>query len=147
MLILRALAEHARDDLERSAVALDHALKFGAAEGFVRIFADEGPPMIPLLRHAAARGQHRDYAHRLLAVIDGTAVAPMPDQDGLLSPLSEREVEVLRLVAAGLPNRDVGERLFISEKTVKKHLSNILGKLGATNRTQAVDQARRLGLL
>ena len=54
---------------------------------------------------------------------------------------------MLRLVAAGLPNRDIGQRLFISEKTVKKHLSNILGKLGATNRTQAVDQARRLGLL
>jgi DNA-binding NarL/FixJ family response regulator len=61
--------------------------------------------------------------------------------------LSEREVEVLRLVAAGLANRAIGQRLFITEKTVKKHLSNILGKLGATNRTQAVDQARRLGLV
>ena len=104
----------------RSAVALDHALNFGAAEGFVRIFADEGPPMIPLLRHAAARGRHRDYAHRLLAVIDGTAVAPMPDKDGLLSPLSEREVEVLRLVAAGhitpvIPCRERGSRSEITE--------------------------------
>jgi ATP/maltotriose-dependent transcriptional regulator MalT len=61
--------------------------------------------------------------------------------------LSEREVEVLRLVAEGLANRDIGKRLFISEKTVKTHLSNIMGKLGAANRTQAVDQGRHLGLL
>ena len=53
---------------------------------------------------------------------------------------------MLRLVAAGLPNREIGQRLFISEKTVKTHLSNIMGKLGAANRTQAVDQARHLGL-
>ena len=61
--------------------------------------------------------------------------------------LSEREVEVLRLVAAGLSNRDIGQHLFISEKTVKTHLSNIMGKLGVGNRTQAVDQARYLGLV
>jgi ATP/maltotriose-dependent transcriptional regulator MalT len=61
--------------------------------------------------------------------------------------LSEREVEVLRLVAAGLSNRDIGQQLFISEKTVKSHLSNIMGKLGVVNRTQAVDQGRQFGLI
>jgi DNA-binding NarL/FixJ family response regulator len=82
-------------------------------------------------------------------MIHQRAACRLSDQAHLagLVDLSERELEVLRLVAAGLANRDVGRRLFISEKTVKKHLSNILGKLGATNRTQAVDHARRLGLL
>jgi LuxR family maltose regulon positive regulatory protein len=103
----------------------------------------------PLLRHAATRGAHREYARRLLAAIDGTAAPAVPTthRPGMVESLSDRELEVLRLVAVGLPNRDIGQRLFISEKTVKTHLSNILGKLETTNRTQAVDQARRLGLL
>jgi DNA-binding NarL/FixJ family response regulator len=83
----------------------------------------------------------------LLAAIEGAPAAAMPDQGDTIEALSEREVEVLRLVSAGLPNRDIGRHLFITEKTVKKHLSNILGKLQATNRTQAVDHARRMGWL
>jgi LuxR family maltose regulon positive regulatory protein len=145
-LILRALAAHAENDPDQAAVALDRALVFGAAEGYVRIFVDEGPRIIPLLRQAAARGRHRDYAQRLLAALDAGAAA-MPEQTGLLDPLSEREVEVLRLVATGHSNRAIAEGLYISVPTVKKHLSNIMGKLQVTNRTQAVDQARRLDLL
>ena len=61
--------------------------------------------------------------------------------------LSEREIEVVRLVAAGLSNRDIAQHLFISEKTVKTHLSNIMGKLGVSNRTRAVERARHLGVL
>jgi DNA-binding NarL/FixJ family response regulator len=80
-------------------------------------------------------------------MIEGTAVTPVPVQTDMIEPLSEREVEVLRLVANGLPNRDIGHHLFITEKTVKKHLSNILGKMQSANRTQAVDQARRMGWL
>jgi DNA-binding NarL/FixJ family response regulator len=72
---------------------------------------------------------------------------PLSAQSDARDTLSEREVEVMRLVAAGLTNREVGQRLFITEKTVKKHLSNILGKLQTINRTQAVDQARKLGLV
>jgi ATP/maltotriose-dependent transcriptional regulator MalT len=76
-----------------------------------------------------------------MGVAEPLSPLDMPDA------LSEREIEVLRLVAAGLSNRDIGQRLFISEKTVKTHLSNIMGKLGVSNRTQAVDQGRALALL
>jgi LuxR family maltose regulon positive regulatory protein len=127
--------------------AVDRALALGEPGGYVRTFADEGAALTPLLRHAATRGAYRSYAGRLLAATEGAPVAPLPARVDAPDALSEREVEVLRLVAAGLPNRDIGRRLYITEKTVKKHLSNILGKLQTTNRTQAVDQARKLGLV
>jgi LuxR family maltose regulon positive regulatory protein len=145
--VLRALAHKAGGDHSSASFVLDRAFALGEPGGYLRVFVDEGEALAPLLRHAAARGAHRDYAQRLLTALDGTTSLPRPDQAESPDALSERELEVLRLVAAGLPNRDVGQRLFISEKTVKKHLSNILGKLGAANRTQAVDQARRLGVL
>jgi LuxR family maltose regulon positive regulatory protein len=147
ILVLRVLAHNADGDQVRALDALEQALVAGREGGYVRTFADEGEALAPLLRRAAARGAYRDYAQQLLTVIEGVAPAPRPDQSGRSEALSEREVEVVRLVAAGLANREIGQRLFISEKTVKKHLSNILGKLGTTNRTQAVDQARRLDLL
>jgi len=128
-------------------VALHKSLAIGETGGFVRVFADEGGSVLPLLRHATTRGPFRDYSQRLLTVIEGTAAMPVPVQSDMIEPLSEREVEVLRLVASGLPNRDIGHHLFITEKTVKKHLSNILGKMQSANRTQAVDQARRMGWL
>jgi LuxR family maltose regulon positive regulatory protein len=145
--LLQALAHKRDGDHTAALAALDRALTLGQPAGYIRIFADEGEAVAPLLRHAATRGVHRDYAQRLLATIEGGATVPMPAQAESPDALSEREIEVLRLVSAGLPNRDIGQRLFITEKTVKKHLSNIIGKLQATNRTQAVDQARRLGLI
>ncbi len=145
--VLQALAHKADGDHAAALAALDRALVLGEPGGYVRAFADEGEAVALLLRHAAARGSHRDYAVRLLAAIDGSAAQPSTPQNDRLDALSEREVEVLRLVATGLPNREIGQQLFITEKTVKKHLSNILSKLGAANRTQAVDQARRRGLV
>jgi LuxR family maltose regulon positive regulatory protein len=147
MLMLEALAYRTDGDNSRAIEALGRALALGEPDGYVRSFADEGQPLVPLLRQAAARGSHRDYAQRLLAAIGGRPAMTGPEQTAPLAALSEREVEVLRLVAVGLPNREIGQRLFISEKTVKKHLSNILGKLQATNRGQALDEARRQGIL
>jgi LuxR family maltose regulon positive regulatory protein len=147
MLVLRALAHRTGGDSPRALDALSRALAFGEPAGYVRVFADEGQPLVPLLRQAAARGSHRTYAQRLLAAIGGRPATSGPDKTTRLAALSEREVDVLRLVAAGLPNREIGLRLLISEKTVKKHLSNILGKLQATNRGQALDEARRQSIL
>jgi LuxR family maltose regulon positive regulatory protein len=145
--ILTALAHKTRGNPADALESLHHALVLGEPNGYFRVFVEEGEELAPLLRNAAARGSHRDYARRLLSDVDETVVAPPPGRSGASEALSEREVEVLRLVAAGLPNRDIGERLFISEKTVKKHLTGILNKLTAANRTQAVDLARRRGLI
>ena len=146
VLILTALAHKADGNSLEAFKSLNGALELGGPGGYLRVFVDEGEDLASLLRHAAARVGHRDYVQRLLTEIGRWPIAEQPHPSGMPDALSEREVEVLRLVAAGLPNREVGQRLFISEKTVKTHLSNIMGKLGAANRTQAVDQARRLGL-
>jgi LuxR family maltose regulon positive regulatory protein len=145
--VLTALAHRAGGDAAAALKAMHAALELGGPGGYFQTFANEGEGLAPLLRHATARGPHREYAQRLLAAIEGTAAAELPRQPDTPDALSEREIEVLRLVAAGLANSEIGRRLFISEKTVKKHVSNILAKLQVANRTQAVDQARRVGLL
>jgi LuxR family transcriptional regulator, maltose regulon positive regulatory protein len=147
--MLTALAHKACENTADAIVSLQNALEFGGPGGYLRVFLDESDGLEHLLRYVAARGSQRDYAQHILSAMEGapatiqhigSARSNGPDA------LSEREAEVLRLVAVGLSNRDIGERLFISEKTVKTHLSNILGKLGAANRTQAVEQAHRMGL-
>jgi LuxR family maltose regulon positive regulatory protein len=147
ILTLIALAQRAGGDTAEALLTLQQALYLGEPRGYLRTFVDEGIQLAGLLRHAATHGNYRDYAQRILNEIDGATDSEPATQSNTVDALSEREVEVLRLVAAGLPNREIGQRLFISEKTVKKHLSNILGKFQATNRTQAVDQGRRRGLL
>ncbi len=135
--------------------ALERALTMAEPEGYVRTFVDEGAPMAALLRRAAPRGVAAPaYVSKLLDALD--AEAPMrrgptgpasPVAQPLEESLSERELEVLRLVAAGLSNRDIAQELVLATGTVKKHTNNIFTKLGVRNRTQAVAQARELGLL
>lgn len=145
--ILRAVALRSAGETASSVFALESAIALSGSNRFIRIFVDEGQRIVPILRHIASRGTHKDAALRLLSAIGNAASHGTVDQPGMPEPLSDREIQVLSLVAAGYPNKVIGDRLFISEKTVKKHVSNILGKLGASNRTQAVDQGRRLGLL
>ena len=133
--------------------ALERALELGEPGGYVRTFVDEGVPMARLLHRAAAQGIKADYAGKLLGafefqVADKDAVsADSKPETRLVEPLSEREIEVLSLIAEGLSNRDIGERLYISQGTVKAHTSNIYGKLGVRSRTQAVACAQGLGIL
>jgi LuxR family maltose regulon positive regulatory protein len=121
--------------------------------GFVRIFLDEGEPMIRLLKKARKEGVMPDYAALLLEAassrLERSSQSTRPDQSqgGLIEPLSERELEVLRLIAQGLTNREIAARLFLSLNTIKVHTRNIYGKLGVNNRTQSVARARKLGLL
>jgi LuxR family maltose regulon positive regulatory protein len=145
--LLAALAHRADGSLADALRSLDRALELGEPGGYLRVFLNEGGDLAPLLGEAAARGGHRDYARRLLAAVDEAGAMVWPDASGAPDKLSGREVEVLQLVATGLTNHEVGARLFISEKTVKTHLSNILSKLDAANRTHAVERARHLGLL
>ncbi|HEY0510735.1 MAG TPA: LuxR C-terminal-related transcriptional regulator [Thermoanaerobaculia bacterium] len=139
ILVLEARVREARGERGGALAAVRRALALAEPEGFVRIFVDEGPEIAGLIRQAAPDAISPDYARELAAAF-GTS-PPLSD------PLSEREIEVLKLIATGLSNADAGRRLFIASSTVKKHLENIYAKLGTRNRTQAIARARDAGLL
>jgi LuxR family maltose regulon positive regulatory protein len=147
VLVLQAIAYESLGQHGEALDCVESALTFAEPNGYIRVFVDEGEQIAQLLRHAATRGTYPEYARMLLTIIVGSKRTPDQVKLGVVDALSEREIEVMRLVSAGLSNRDIGDQLFISEKTVKKHISNILCKLEATNRTQAVDQARRMALI
>ena len=155
ILVLQALAHEARGDIPAALVPLERALTLAEPEGYVRVFVDEGRPMAQLLSEAAAHGIMPDYTARLLAVFeaeehkseDGSRLPPAPSARSLTEPLSQRELEVLQLIAQGLSNREIGERLFLALITVKGHNRNIFRKLQVRRRTEAVARARELGLL
>ena len=111
----------------------------------MRIFVDEGEPMRQLLRKADASA----YARRLLNAFGEPAQLPSaPAQRSTLAePLTAREIEVLRLIAAGMRNQEIADRLFVSLPTIKRHVANAYGKLGVSHRTEAVARANELNLL
>jgi LuxR family maltose regulon positive regulatory protein len=154
----QAVTYYAIEDKEQALSVLGQALSLAEPEGFVRTFVDEGEPMAQLLYLAMENGIEVEYSGKLLAALEGTTIdqrtlekgKPSPvagDPSTLIEPLSGREIEVLQLIAEGLTNREIGERLFLSLNTVKVHTRNIYGKLDTHNRTQAVARARALGIL
>jgi LuxR family maltose regulon positive regulatory protein len=155
ILVLQALAREAQGDIPAALVPLKRALTLAEPEGYVRIFADEGGPMARLLSEAAARGIIPDLTARLLAVVeaqehkseDQARLPPASPAQSIVEPLSQRELGVLQLIAQGLSNREIGERLFLAVITVKGHNRNIFRKLQVRRRTEAVARARELGLL
>jgi LuxR family maltose regulon positive regulatory protein len=153
ILILQALAFQAEVDTTRAMTTLEQALTIAEQMGFYRIFMDEGASMAPLLYEALERDIAPDYVNRLLQAfpIDESEqidlVEPQNAESGYIEPLSEREIEVLQLIAEGLTNSEIASRLVLSLGTVKTHARNIYGKLGVHNRTEAVARARVLGIL
>lgn len=142
--ILQALAaEPADGGLEFLADALDLA----QPEGYLRAFVDEGRGLVPLLQKAAVRGIQAELVGQILAAMGEERAWGIPEQSQLAEPLSERELEVLRLVVAGLSNREIARQLFISPGTAKTHIHNVCGKLGARNRTEAATRAKELKLV
>ena len=127
---------------------LGDALRMGEPEGFIRTFVDEGKLLKPLLRKAVAQGITPEYTSRLITIIEAEErqrkmkTGELARQRTLAGDLSERETEVLGLLAEGLSVRQIATKLMISLSTAKTHVHRILEKLGVTSRTQAVTQAR-----
>ncbi|MEJ2557004.1 MAG: LuxR C-terminal-related transcriptional regulator [Anaerolineae bacterium] len=149
--VLQALGFQATGEAGQAMKVLAQALMQAEPEGYMRTFVDEGRPMAALLHRALARGVTSDYTARLLAafssVDQGIQASPPPVPFPFNEPLSERELEVLRLLASGASNQEIADELSIALSTARKHVSNIIGKLGVHNRTQAVSRGRDLGWL
>ncbi len=149
-MVLQAVAHRAHGDQEKALELLGNSLALAEPGGFVRLFVDEGPPMAELLtKMKADSGRMREYIHKLLAAFgnekDVYSSSSVPQS--LMEPLSPRELAVLRLIAQGLSNQEICERLFLALDTVKGHNRRIFDKLQVQRRTEAILRARELGLL
>jgi len=148
IMVLQSLAYHQNGDLSQAIETITAVLQITAPEGFIRLFLDEGLPMLKLLNDTRPYGIVPAYVDTLIAAFESETI---DDQNlgsqPLIEPLSDRELEVLQLVADGLSNREIGARLYLALSTVKGHNRNIYGKLGVKRRTEAVARARELGLI
>jgi LuxR family transcriptional regulator, maltose regulon positive regulatory protein len=140
-LILRALAEAHDGRVEDGVAVMARALGMAAGPRAVQLFAAEGAAILPLVERAAPRVADRDFVTRVIAALD------VPGKTAPAGTLSERELEVLRLVAVGASNQEAARKLFIAASTVKKHLENIYAKLAVGGRTEAIARAREMKLL
>jgi LuxR family maltose regulon positive regulatory protein len=152
VMVLQAIALQAHGEQDKAVQLLFDALVLAEPGGFIRLFVDEGLPMAHLLSEAAAHGRMLDYLGKLLALFKAEEQksedqSSRPPAQPLIEPLSHRELEVLHLMAQGLSNQEMSERLFLALDTVKGHNRKIFGKLQVQRRTEAVARARVLGLL
>lgn len=144
--ILEALVYEAQGDISCAIEVLEYALKLAEPEGYIRIFVDEGTSMAHLLSEAKSRGITPEYVGKLLDAF-GETESNTPIGQPLIESLSEREQEILALIANGLKNKEIAEEMVISLNTVLYHTKNIYYKLGVNRRTQAVLKAQELRLL
>ncbi len=146
ILVLQALARQRLGDIPAALACLERAVTLAEPEGYVRVFADEGPPMASLLRALAKRGTAGNYARRLLAAAGETG-HDSPVKQAVIEPLSERELGVLRLLGSELDGPAIARELMVSLNTMRTHTKNIYAKLAVTSRRAAVRRAAELGLL
>jgi LuxR family maltose regulon positive regulatory protein len=146
LLVALALAHQANDDRATALGSLQRAIALAEPEGYVRVFADEGPSIVPLLKLGAKQSSVPDYVRRLIAVA-GSGSRRTPIEQPLVESLSERELEVLRLLASDLDGPDIARELTVSLPTVRTHTRNVYAKLGVNSRRAAVSRAAELGLL
>ena len=145
ILVLQALANDLRGDMRAALVPLERALMLAEPEGYVRVFVDEGPRMASLLQAAAKRAIAPGYVQRLLTDFATPAGEPHASQN-LIEPLSERELDVLRLLATDLDGPEIASQLMVSLNTMRTHTKSIYTKLGVNNRRAAVRRAEELAL-
>jgi LuxR family maltose regulon positive regulatory protein len=155
VLILQAVALQLHGAKDAAVQRLGDALALAEPGGFIRLFVDEGRPLAQLLAEAVTHRMRPAYTDRLVAAFAAEPSLssgepprrPVPPAQPLVEPLSQRELEVLHLIAQGLSNQEISERLFLALDTVKGHNQKIFGKLQVQRRTEAVARARELGLL
>jgi LuxR family maltose regulon positive regulatory protein len=155
ILILKSLALEARSNTSDALEPLKQALTLAAPEKYIQIFADEDTPMLQLLSKAVAVERMPDFANTLMAAMqlrgkkkkDVSSQSPVPSDQPLAEPLSEREREVLHLISQGFSNNEISQKLYLALSTVKGHNQKIFDKLNVRRRTEAVARARQLWLL
>ena len=160
ILIIEALAFAAQGDQRRALTSLERALTLAEPEGYVRIFVDEGESIRQLLLGCQSTIKKKvgndvnskslrllTYTDKLLATFSQPASPEKPQREALPEPLSERELDILRLISTGRSNQEIAEILVIAVSTVKSHINSLYGKLGTNRRTEALAIARELGLL
>jgi LuxR family maltose regulon positive regulatory protein len=154
--LLQALAFQAQEHIIDAFAQLEHSLSIAEPEGYARVYLDEGAPAAELLTafylDPSFPSHLRDYAHNLLRAFPKSQLVAGagPEVTGrptLVEPLTKREREVLQLIYEGLSNQEIAEKLVLALNTVKRHTSNIYGKLDVSSRTQAIARARQLGLV
>jgi LuxR family maltose regulon positive regulatory protein len=146
ILVLQALTRQRLRNIPAALACLERAVTLAEPEGYVRVFVDEGPPMASLLKALAKQGTAGNYVRRLLAALAETE-HDSPVKQALIEPLSERELDVLRLLGSELDGPAIARELSVSLNTMRTHTKNIYAKLAVTSRRAAVRRAAELGLL
>ncbi len=147
ILVVQALARDAAGDSPGAFAAIDAAVTLAEPEGYVRVFLDEGPPMTRLLKAAAKRSKAPGYLQGLVRASTGASPMRQPTSQGLVEPLSERELEVVRLLRSELDGPAMARELVVSLNTLRSHTKSIYAKLGVSSRRAAVRRAEELDLI
>jgi LuxR family maltose regulon positive regulatory protein len=147
VLVLQSLAYSGNNDLEQALAMLGRAITLAQPEGYVRVFLDEGGPLVKLLYQAKIHQVGGSYLSDLLSGLNNDDNQSRMNPQPLVEPLTKRELELLRLIEHGCTNQEIADQLVISIPTVKRHISNIYSKLSAKNRTQAVSLGKELKLI
>ncbi len=147
ILVLQALIYHGKNNLEQALSVLGRAVLLAQPEGYVRVFLDEGEPIVRLLYQAKVHQVAGSYVSELLAEVSAPSHRGTQNPTQLVEPLTKRELELLALIEKGCTNQEIADRLVISIPTVKRHISNIYSKLGAKNRVQAISLGKELSLI
>jgi LuxR family transcriptional regulator, maltose regulon positive regulatory protein len=147
ILAVRAVVYYAQGEPEKAFTTVEQALALAEPEGYVRVFVDQGAPMARLLHRMLTRWSAPDYVRRRLGALGKPVKIEARTASKLIDRLSPRELEVLHLIVDGATNKEIADELVLTVNTVKRHISNIFGKLEVSNRAQAIGRAREVNLL